>query len=94
MESGAQAAGGGVAGFSGVGDPSGFANAPPPVVPGLGASRGADPHGGHFPATTYTTFETGALPKVESKIRETDAEMAGQIGKVSGSLRVYDASFG
>ncbi|CAM9787363.1 unnamed protein product, partial [Ectocarpus sp. 8 AP-2014] len=62
------------AGFSGVGDPTGFANAAPPP-PGLGGAAGAASGvgGGHFPVTTYATFETGVLSKVEGKIRELDA---------------------
>lgn len=79
MESagGASAPSGG-GGFSGVGDPSGFANAAPPPAPGFGGkSGGGNGVGkGHFPLSTYATFETGALAKVEGKIRELDAEMA------------------
>lgn len=77
-ESGAPAAG---TGFTGMGDPSGFADAASPPAPGLGGSSGgggsggAGAGGGHFPMTTYTTFETGALAKVEGKIRELDASM-------------------
>ncbi|CAM9230876.1 unnamed protein product, partial [Ascophyllum nodosum] len=67
VESGAATPGAG-AGFSGIGDPSGFANAPPPSVPG--SSRGGGVGGKHFPITSYTTFDTGALEKVEGKIRE------------------------
>lgn len=62
--------------FSGVGDPTGFANAAPPAVPGLGG-RGGRVGGAHFPVTTYATFETGALAKVEGKIRDLDAGMTG-----------------
>ncbi|CAM9388989.1 unnamed protein product [Pylaiella littoralis] len=67
VESGAAAG----AGFSGVGDPTGFANsAAPPAPPG---SRASGVGGGHFPVSIYATFEAGALAKVEGKIRELDA---------------------
>lgn len=71
---GAAAPGGG-GGFSGVGDPTGFANSAPPP-PGTGAGAGAGANGGHFPLSTYATFEAGALAKVEGKIRELDAGLA------------------
>lgn len=73
MHAGAAGAAAG-AGFSGVGDPTGFANAaPPPPGLGGGGSAASGVGGGHFPVTTYATFETGVLSKVEGKIRELDA---------------------
>lgn len=77
VESGAPGAAG--AGFTGMGDPTGFAESALPPAPGLGGvaggGGGAGVGDGHFPMTTYTTFETGALAKVEGKIRELDSAM-------------------
>ncbi|CAM9733037.1 unnamed protein product, partial [Scytosiphon promiscuus] len=89
-------AGAGSTGFSGVGDPSGFANSAPPPPSGMGARAGAGVGAGHFPVTTYATFETGSLAKVEGKMRELDAGLAdgvkmseaesGLLGSLSATL--------